>query len=312
MLANGAERKIIRKSHRGACGIFPDHTIASYQRAIQDGADFVELFNDKKATYNIDGTNTTGIFSFDLTLAEIKQLRAIQPLAFRNQAFNGMYQVLTLEEYLDVIQGANRTVGIYPETKHPSFHDSLGLQCFGNGTFTDAVLEVLESRGYTGPYNSQAWLQNPVFIQSFERKNLMDLKSKTSIPLIQLMDEWDLPVPYDSVTYGDLATPDGLKEIATYAKGIGPWKGSYVVVNASNYIESIDADFVENAHAAGLQLHPYTFRNEQSYLAWDYETDINKEYDLHFSELGIDGAFTDYAGTLHRYLHGKLYQKPTS
>lgn len=290
--------------HRGACGVFPEHTMGSYKRAVEDGADFVECdivptkdcvlicrhepelnlttnaaqyFSNKVATYEIDGANVTGIFSFDLTWKEIQQLRANQPRTYRNQMYNGMYPLVSLDQYIDFIQSASRPVGIYPETKHPTFFDSLGLKCFANTTFSDAVLKALVARGYTGPINSPAWLQKPIFIQSFERKNLMKLKNKTNIPLIMLVDEWDLPVPYDDIVYGDLTTAAGLEEVATFAAGMGPWKTSYAPVNASNFIEDVDVDFIKNAHAAGLQLHPYTFRNEEIFLAWDFEGDINKE-----------------------------------
>jgi glycerophosphoryl diester phosphodiesterase len=189
--------------------------------------------------------------------------------------------VPTLEQYLQLAKRQNRTVGVYPETKHPSWHD-LKLKCFKEGSFSLAVLAALERHGYKGPVGSAAWLARPAFIQSFEAKNLRSLSRRTSIPLVQLLDEWNLPVPYDNMTYGDLTTAASLKGIAAYAAGLGPWKGSFVVANSGNVITEVNEAFVKRAHAAGLQLHPYTFRNEYVSLAWNYQSDINLEYDRFF------------------------------
>lgn len=132
-----------------------------------------------------------GIFSIDLTYEQVKKLRAIQPRTYRNQAYNGKFGIPTLEEYIKLAQSAGRTVGIYPETKHPTFHDSK-LKCFKEGSFSMAVKAVLEKYGYKGPINSAAWKAKPAFIQSFETENLKELAKATTIPLVQLLDEWDL------------------------------------------------------------------------------------------------------------------------
>ena len=210
-----------------------------------------------------------------------------------------------------------RTIGIYPETKHPTYHDSIGL------SLEEPLVAILKANGYTHPYS-------PVFIQSFEVSNLKELNQKIDVPLIQLTDAADIKLdgtvvynrPYDFVvkgdprTYGDLLTPAGLAEIATYADGIGPWKCSIVSVagtdknndgqpddlNGDGVINDADlhtvapATLVTDAHAVGLLLHPYTFRNEGRYLASDYGGDPAKEY-LQFFRLGVDGLFSDFAGT---------------
>ncbi|GAB4817677.1 hypothetical protein N2152v2_004723 [Parachlorella kessleri] len=156
----------------------------------------------------------------------------------------------------------------------------------------------------------------------FIRRNLQLLRHKTDIPLVQLLGELDQVIPYDSVSFGNLVENDGLKEVAKYTAAIGPAKEIYAPVNSSNYLAGVDKDFVARAHHAGLQVHSFTFRNEDRYLAWDYGGDIWNEYDLHFQELGVryaasgvypglhstlaglgvDAAFTDFPGTLARYL----------
>ena len=190
-------------------------------------------FASRKTTRKVDGVNETGWFATDFTLAEIKTLRAIQPLAERDQSPNGKYQIPTLREVLDLAktEGAKvgRVVGVYPETKHPTYHAKLGLP------LEDRLLAVLAKYGYTTK-------ASPVIVQSFEVSNLKYLRTKTQVRLVQLVDandvnadgSMDLTAPYDkpydfavagdSRTFASLLTSAGLKEIKTYADGIGPWK----------------------------------------------------------------------------------------
>lgn len=349
---NGDKPLVI--GHRGASGYLPEHTLESYKRAIELGADFIEPdlvatkdgvlvarhepnitgttdvstrpeFASRKSKKVVDGVEEEGWFASDFTLAEIKSLRAIQPMADRDQSFNGKYQIPTLQEVLDLAKSegakAGRTVGVYPETKHPTYHVRLGLP------LEDRLLAVLAQYGYTSK-------TSPVIVQSFEVSNLKYLRTKTQIRLVQLVDandvnpdgSMDLTAPYDKPydfavagdkrTFASLLTPDGLKEVKTYADGIGPWK-PYLIpskqvdankdgkpddLNGDGKIDDRDrvmmapTDVVKNAHAVGLMVHPYTFRSEAKRLASDFKGDPKAEYKL-FYELGVDGVFSDFPDT---------------
>lgn len=340
--------------HRGASGYRPDHTLESYKLAIDMGADFIEPdlvatkdgvlvarhepnitgttdvatrpeFASRKTTKNVDGVNEEGWFVSDFTLAELKTLRAVQPLSDRDQSYNGKFQIPTFEEVLDLAKAegtkAGRTVGVYPETKHPTYHAKLGLP------LEDRLLAVLAKYGYTTK-------ASPVIVQSFEVSNLKYLRTKTQIRLVQLVDandvnadgSMDLTAPYDkpydfavagdSRTFASLLTPAGLKEIKTYADGIGPWKpylipSKQVDANKDGKPDDLNGDgkiderdrvmmpatsVVKDAHAAGLFVHAYTFRNEAKRLASDFKGDPKAEYKLFFN-LGVDGVFSDFTDT---------------
>lgn len=340
--------------HRGASGYRPDHTLESYKLAIDMGADFIEPdlvatkdgvlvarhepnitgttdvatrpeFASRKTTKNVDGVNEEGWFVSDFTLAELKTLRAVQPLSDRDQSYNGKFQIPTFEEVLDLAKAegtkAGRTVGVYPETKHPTFHSQLGLP------LEDRLLAVLAKYGYTTK-------ASPVIVQSFEVSNLKYLRTKTQVRLVQLVDandvnadgSMDLTAPYDkpydfavagdSRTFASLLTPAGLKEIKTYADGIGPWKpylipSKQVDANKDGKPDDLNGDgkiderdrvmmpatsVVKDAHAAGLFVHAYTFRNEAKRLASDFKGDPKAEYKLFFN-LGVDGVFSDFTDT---------------
>ncbi|MCK6414099.1 MAG: glycerophosphodiester phosphodiesterase [Giesbergeria sp.] len=337
--------------HRGASGYLPDHTLEGYKKAIELGADFIEPdlvatkdgvliarhepnitgttdvaqraeFAARKTKKVVDGVTEEGWFASDFTLAEIKTLRAIQPLAERDQSHNGKYQIPTLEEVLDLAKSegtrVGRTIGVYPETKHPTYHVNLGLK------LEDRLLAVLSKYGYT----SKA---SPVIVQSFEVSNLKYLRTKTQIRLVQLVDADDvnangsmsLVAPYDKPydfavagdprTFASLLTPEGLKEVKTYADGIGPWKpylipSKQVDANNDGKADDLNGDgkiderdrvmmpataVVPNAHAAGLFVHAYTFRSEARRLASDFKGDPKAEYKL-FYNLGVDGVFSDF------------------
>uniref|UniRef100_UPI0030FBE1C3 glycerophosphodiester phosphodiesterase n=1 Tax=uncultured Acidovorax sp. TaxID=158751 RepID=UPI0030FBE1C3 len=340
--------------HRGASGYRPDHTLESYKLAIDMGADFIEPdlvatkdgvlvarhepnitgttdvatrpeFASRKTTKNVDGVNEEGWFVSDFTLAELKTLRAVQPLSDRDQSYNGKFQIPTFEEVLDLAKAegtkAGRTVGVYPETKHPTYHAKLGLP------LEDRLLAVLSKYGYTTK-------ASPVIVQSFEVSNLKYLRTKTQVRLVQLVDandvnadgSMDLTAPYDkpydfavagdSRTFASLLTPAGLKEVKTYADGIGPWKpylipSKQVDANKDGKPDDLNGDgkiderdrvmmpatsVVKDAHAAGLFVHAYTFRNEAKRLASDFKGDPKAEYKLFFN-LGVDGVFSDFTDT---------------
>lgn len=349
---NGDKPLVI--GHRGASGYLPEHTLESYKGAIELGADFIEPdlvatkdgvlvarhepnitgttdvstraeFASRKTKKVVDGVEEEGWFASDFTLAEIKTLRAVQPMADRDQSHNGKYQIPTLQEVLDLAKTegakAGRTVGVYPETKHPTYHVNLGLK------LEDRLLSVLAQYGYTTK-------SSPVIVQSFEVSNLKYLRTKTQIRLVQLVDandvnpdgSMDLTAPYDKPydfavagdkrTFASLLTPAGLKEVKTYADGIGPWK-PYLIpskqvdankdgkpddLNGDGKIDDRDrvmmppTDVVKNAHAEGLMVHPYTFRSEAKRLASDFKGDPKAEYKL-FYNLGVDGVFSDFPDT---------------
>jgi len=340
--------------HRGASGYLPEHTLESYKRAIELGADFIEPdvvatrdgelvvrhepnitattdvstrpeFAARKTTRQVDGVAETGWFTTDLTLAELKTLRAKQAMPERDPSHNGKYAIPTLREVLDLArsEGARtgRTIGVYPETKHPTYHVNAGL------ALEDRLLKLLAEYGYTSK-------SSPIILQSFEVGNLKYLRSKTAVRLVQLIDgdgvnaqgqvtlappsdrPYDFTVAKDSRTFADLLTPAGLKEIKTYADGIGPWKAyllpaRQIDANGDGKPDDLNGDgaiderdrvllpptpVVKDAHAAGLFVHPFTFRSEAKRLVSDYRGDAAAEY-RKFFEMGVDGVFSDFPDT---------------
>ena len=347
--------------HRGASGYLPEHTLASYQKAIDMGADFIEPdlvvtkdgelvvrhepnitattdvssrpeFANRKKTRNVDGKDETGWFVTDFTLAELKMLYAKQPNPARDQSFNAMYRIATFREVLELARTQSaktgRTIGVYPETKHPTYHVNAGLP------IEPRLLKMLAEYGYTKK-------DSPVIIQSFEVSNLKDLRKLTDVRLVQLIDGDGLDAkgnvtlaapfdkPYDFVgkkdprTFADLLTVKGLAEVKTYADGIGPWKvyiqssaqvigpdGKPKDLNGDGKITDADrvlippTDVVKNAHAAGLFVHPFTFRSESVLLVSDYKNDPKAEY-KRFYELGVDAVFSDFPDTAVAAREGK-------
>ena len=297
-----------------------------------DVADHPE-FADRKRSKSIDGgLPVEGWWTEDFTLAELKTLRAKERIPLnrpRNTRYDGRYEVPTFQEVIDLAERLSkelgREIGIYPETKHPTYHQRLGLPLEGK------LVAALERAGWNDRHA-------PVFIQSFEQSNLKRLNRITGVRLVQLIDANDLnpdgtldytaPLdrPYDWTVSGDpklrartfafFATNAGLDEISSYADGIGPWKpyilptaaiklssdGKVADSNGDGLVNDTDrktlapTDLVERAHARGLLVHPYTFRNEQRRLASDYEGNPVNEY-LRFYELGVDGLFSDFPDT---------------
>lgn len=279
-------------AHRGASGYRPEHTIAAYELAIEMGADFIEPdlvitrdgvliarhenditgttdvidrpeLRSRRRTKWVDGREVTGWFAEDLTLEEIKTLRARERLDFRDRSFNGRFEIPTFQEVLDLAR--RHGVGVYPETKFPSYFRSLGLP------LEEPMVEALHASGLRA-----------VFLQSFERDSLTLLKTMTDLPRIQLLDDGA----------HTMAAPEGLAEIATYADGIGPNKRLIVPAGADGRLRP-PTSLVEDAHRAGLLVHPWTFRSDPVFLAPDYEGDAGREIDQ-FLSLGVDGLFTDF------------------
>ena len=320
--------------HRGASGYRPEHTLASYELAIDLGADYIEpdlvstkdgvlvarhenaiaivdpttglvteattnvaelpQFADRKTTKVIDGVSITGWFTEDFTLAELKTLKArerIPQIRPQNAEFNDQFEIPTLQEVIDLAKRKSaetgRTIGIYPETKHPTYFDSIGL------SLEEPLVAILNENGYIGT-------DAPVFVQSFEVGNLQFLNTLTDVPLVQLFSgaeeqPYDFIVSGDTRTYGDLATPGGLDIIADYASGIGPFKRLIVPVDANNQLLP-PTSLITDAHDVGLLVHPYTFRNEDVFLAQDYGGNPELEYEQFF-KLGVDGVFSDNPDT---------------
>jgi len=326
-------------AHRGASGYRPEHTLAAYELAIDMGADYIEPdlvltkdgvfvarhenalaivdattgtlveattnvhvlpeFASRRATKTVDGKPLTGWFAEDFTLAEIKRLRARERIPRerpQNTSHDDRYEIPTLQDVIDLAKkkstAVGRTIGIYPETKHPSYHASVGL------AMEDRLVAVLEQNGWNRA-------DAPVYIQSFEVANLRYLSSITRVRLVQLMDSrgrpWDFEARGDKRTYVDMATAAGLREIATYAQGVGPNKALVIPRDPQGKLLA-PASFVADAHAAGLVVHPWTFRTENAFLPTDYRQgrgagtrgDGQAEIKA-FLRTGIDGFFTDQA-----------------
>jgi glycerophosphoryl diester phosphodiesterase len=325
--------------HRGASALRPEHTLAAYQKAIDDGADIIEpdlvstkdgvliarhendisgtsdvadhpQFAARKVTKMIDGIPVTGWFTEDFTLTEIKTLRAKERIPDNrpaNTAFNGQFQIPTFQEVIDLVQQQSRekgrVIGIYPETKHPTYFKSVGLP------LERRLVDQLVANGYSGKGAS-------VFIQSFEVGNLKELRGMTQMRLVQLIDNPKNPpasngaprnAPYDFVaagtsrTYADLTTPAGLKEIASYADAVSPYKEVIIARDANNALGAATT-FVADAHAAGLKVHTWTLRPENPFLpvslrAPDVASRTQRGDSIAeitaYLMAGIDGFFTD-------------------
>ncbi|WP_246087268.1 glycerophosphodiester phosphodiesterase [Sphingorhabdus contaminans] len=309
-------------AHRGASGERPEHTLGSYTLAIEQGADFIEPdlvltkdgilvarheneisettdvsarpeFAARKTSKTIDGQTMTGWFTEDFTLAELKTLRAkerLPQLRKANMAFDGQFEIPTFEEILELAKAESvrtgRTIGVYPETKHPSYFASIGLP------HEAPLLALLERYGHVER-------SAPVFIQSFEVENLKALRAKTKVRLIQLMDEKGSPPDRPDLTYPDMATAEGLKAVAAYADGVGPNKALVIPRTLLGNLGE-PTMLVRDAHRAGLAVHPWTFRRENYFLPLSAKSgidprgvgDVESEIRAYLAT-GIDGFFSD-------------------
>jgi glycerophosphoryl diester phosphodiesterase len=264
-------------------------------------------FAGRKTTKVIDGVSIVGWFTEDFTLTELKTLRAkerIPDIRPDNQRFDGILPVPSFREVLDLVRGAKfrfqvqaeatglsagRCVGVYPETKHPTYFRNLGLP------MERSLVRLLDDAGF---------LKNQVFIQSFEVGNLKLLRTMTSYPLVQLLSDggspWDFVASGDPRTYADLVTPEGLAGIATYASGIGVNKNLMIPRTPSGNLGA-PTTLIGDAHALGLLLHGWTFRAENFFLPTNLRSpggddqigDLEGEISV-FLEQGMDGFFTDH------------------
>lgn len=313
--------------HRGASGYRPEHTLAAYELAARQGADYIEPdlvitkdgvlvarhepeisgttdvaehpeFADRRTTKQLDGEPVTGWFTEDFTLAELKTLRAkerIPDIRPQNTAYDGQFQVPTFQEVIDLSRRLShelrRPIGIYPETKHPTYFQQLGLP------LEEPLVRTLNRNRLNHP-------RAKVFVQSFEVSNLRALDRRLRVPLVQLLGSrtsspYDFVVRGIPVTYADLATPAGLRFISRYAEGVGPSK-DYIVPRDAEGRSLPPTTFVRDAHRAGLVVHPYTFRAENTFLPLELRSsddpaaygDFAAELQQ-FYELGVDGVFAD-------------------
>ncbi|WP_239335685.1 glycerophosphodiester phosphodiesterase [Frankia sp. CiP3] len=315
--------------HRGASGYRPEHTLASYELAARIGADFMEPdlvptkdgvlvcrhepeiggttdvadhpeFAARRATKVLDGVPVTGWFTEDFTLAELKTLRAKERLPVvrqENTMYDGRFEIPMFTELLELRERLSRELGrelgVYPETKHPTYFRKAGLP------LEQRLVDTLRRYGLNRR-------NAPVFVQSFETGSLRELRRlglhTASVQLLSAAGApFDLIDAGDPRTYADLSTPAGLRQIATYADGIGPDKVQ-IIPRAADGTLGTPTSLVADAHAMGLVLHPYTFRAENTFLPVDYRrgtspNDFGRAIDeqVTYLKAGIDGLFTDQA-----------------
>ncbi|GAA2261249.1 glycerophosphoryl diester phosphodiesterase [Streptomyces ruber] len=318
-------------AHRGASGYRPEHTLGSYRFGLDMGAHVIEQdlvptkdghlvcrhenditgttdvadhpeFAGRRTTKVVDGTTLTGWFTEDFTLAELKTLRAterIPGIRPQNTLYDGRWEIPTFEEVLRWAEKESRRRGqevwLYVETKHPTYFRKLGLG------LEEPLAKLLRTYG-------RHRKNSPVILQSFEPGSMQRLNRLVDNPLVVLLDgpdtrPWDFVESGDPRTVADLVTPKGLRWIASYAQGLGPWLDLVIPRDANGRLTR-PTTLVDDAHDAGLVVHPYTMRNENSFLPADHRegTDPAAHGDVFgafrtYFETGIDGIFTDNPDT---------------
>ncbi|MFI6501265.1 glycerophosphodiester phosphodiesterase [Nonomuraea typhae] len=323
MTDTSGPRRPLVIAHRGASALRPEHTLAAYETAIALGADYIEPdlvatkdhvlvarhenditdttdvaarpeFAARRTTKIIDGRAHTGWFTEDFTLAELRTLRAIERLPDlrpANTAFDGLAQIPTFAEVVRL--ACEHGVGVYPETKHPTYFTELGLP------LEEPMLDTLSRYG-------RQHETDQVFLQSFEAGNLRELRKRSRLPIIQLMYRGGRP--YDGGPgYDAMMTPEGLAEVAGYADGIGVEAGCVLPIGPDQRVGE-PSGLVERAHAAGLQVHIWTLRNENAFLPADHRRGDPGHpayarahgdpagWLCRFVDLGVDGVFADDPG----------------
>lgn len=306
-------------AHRGASGERPEHTLAAYDRAIDQGADVIEPdlvvtrdgvlvarheneisgttdvadhpeFAARRTTRTIDGATVTGWFTEDFTLAELRILRArerLPQLRPANARFDGLFAIPTFDEILQLAAARSaetgRPIGVYPETKHPTYFDSIGL------SHDAPLIDALERHGLNRA-------GAPVYVQSFEVGNLQRLRPRLRVTVVQLVAAEGAPADRPQLPYARMLTPAGLRDVARYADAIGPDKR--LVLDPSTLAST---GLVARAHDAGLKVHPWTMRAENYFLparlrrgeAPGAHGDLAGEIDALLAE-GVDGLFSDF------------------
>ncbi len=316
-------------AHRGASGYRPEHTLAAYALAIEMGADYIEPdvvstadgvlvarheneisgttdvadhpeFADRRTTKTIDGRETTGWFTEDFTLAELRTLRAVERLPDvrpESATYDGRFPVPTLAEVVELVQqveaDTGRVVGIAPETKHPTYFDSIGL------SMEEPLVATLDAYGLDKK-------KDPVVLQSFEVSNLRDLDTMTRLPIAQLLSgggaPYDQVVADTGVTYDDLRTPAGLKGISKYAEWVSPEKSQILPRDPETGATGEPTSLVDDAHAVHLRVVTWTLRAENRFMPTNFRvgTAPNAHGDLageidQLLDAGVDAFFTDHS-----------------
>lgn len=319
-VAASAPDTVLVIAHRGASGERPEHTLAAYRLAVEQGADVIEPdvvptrdgvlvarheneiggttdvaerpeFADRRTTKTIDGDEVTGWFTEDFTLAELKTLRAIERLPDlrpQSAAYDGQFEIPTLAEVVALADSLGRArgrpVGLYPETKHPTYFRRIGLP------LEAPLVALLHGAGLDGPHD-------PVWIQSFEVGNLELLRGMTRLRLVQLAHPGGAPADRPETPYDAMMTPDGLATVATYADAVGVAK-TFVLDPETLSPSSLVAD----AHRVGLDVHVWTVRAENAFLPPSLRSgsarpeahgDVAAEIRA-LVAAGVDGLFSDY------------------
>ncbi|MDI6101125.1 glycerophosphodiester phosphodiesterase [Actinoplanes sp. NEAU-A12] len=319
----GTRTRSLVVGHRGASGYRPEHTLASYELAGRLGADYLEPdlvitkdgvlvcrhepeiggttdvasrpeFASRKRTVVLDGVSVTGWWTQDFTLAELKTLRAVERIPAvrqQNTIYDGRFQVPTFQEVLDLrkrlSRELDRDLGVFPETKHPTFFQNIGLG------LEKPLVRTLRRNGLDRRGAK-------VFIQSFEAANLRTLadEHRVEVPLVFLTGATGSPFN-DPRPYADYLTPAGLKELSEFIDGLGPEKSQIIPRKADGTLGA-PTSLVMDAHSAGIKVIPYTFRAENSFLPAElrvgadptaYGRSIDEQ--VTFLRTGIDGLFTD-------------------
>lgn len=309
--------------HRGASGYRPEHTLASYALAAYLGADFMEPdlvttrdgvlvcrheseisgttdvaqrpdLADRRTTRSVDGEAVTGWFVEDLTLAELRTLRAVErlpQLRQHNTAYDGLWSVPTFEELLQlreqVSERLGREVGVYPETKHPTYFRELGLP------LEEPMVELLRRYGLDRR-------DAPVYLQSFELSNLQALRSGMGVQARLVFLTSPVGGPFnDERTYAELVTREGMATYAADIDGLGPHLHQVIATDEDGALAQ-ETGFVADAHANGLTVCPWTVRAENAQLPLNYQVGSNErdfgralDYLQRFFAAGVDGIFTD-------------------
>ena len=337
-----SQTKVTVIAHRGASALLPEHTLAAYAKAIEDGADAIEpdlvstadgvlvarheneigsttnvathpQFAARKTSKHIDGEPVEGWFTEDFTLAELRTLRARERLPqLRPTEADGRFPIATLDEIIDLVATESakrgRVIGLVPEIKHPTYFTGIGLP------MDEKLLSALAAHAYTQ--------QAPVTIQSFETGNLRQLRgrigeSNPNLRLLQLLGgkkerPYDLVAAKQRTTYDDMMTPAGLREIATYADAIGPSISSVELTTTKD--GGTHSTLVQDAHAAGLQVVLYTFRPENYFLPREFRngdavTACNTAGSIRhmraYIDAGIDALFADDPATGRQAVDGE-------
>ncbi|WP_420138464.1 glycerophosphodiester phosphodiesterase [Sphingomonas sp.] len=336
-------RRVEIFGHRGASALRPEHTLASYAKAIVDGADYIEPdlcvtkdgvlvarhenniiqttdvakrgeFADRKTTKTVDGQQQEGWFVEDFTLAELKTLRAIERLPQlrpQNAKFDGQFDIPTWQEIIDFAAAESATrgrmIGLVPELKHSTYFAGIGLP------LEDRFLASLAAHDYPQ--------RCPLEIQSFEIANLRYLRGKLgrkpNMRLMQLVEPAagkpaDVVKAASGPSYAEMVTPPGLAEVARYADVIAPPTRAIIPLNADGKLGA-PTPLVADAHKAGLLVHIWTFRPENYFLAADFRTGTDPAFRNEAGSIreiqtyirtGIDGFFSDDPGLGRRALDG--------